>query len=244
MRTLTATLALGAAALATSAVPARAQDMAHPPMPAMHAMQGTMLTVVAEGSTTRTPDLATISAGVVTQGATAAEAMQANSARMARVIAALKRAGIADRDIQTSNINLSPQYRREDNQPPVITGYQASNSVRVRFRDIENSGAILDLLVAQGANNINGPSLGLAEPQGAMDEARADAIRTARARAELYASAAGLSVDRILSISEGADRGGGPMPMGYMARAESADTQVLPGEQDVTVTVTVRFLLK
>ncbi|WP_109808321.1 SIMPL domain-containing protein [Sphingosinithalassobacter portus] len=243
MRTIMASLALGAAAVAIGAAPARAQEMHHP-MAMGEPMQGTILTVVSEGRTTRTPDIATISAGVVTQAPTAAEAMSQNSAQMGRVIAALKRAGIADRDIQTADISLSPQYRHEDNQPPVITGYQAANSVRVRFRDIEKSGAILDLLVAQGANNINGPSLTIDAIDSARDEARVDAIRTARARADLYAGAAGLSVDRILSISEGEAPGSGPMPVAYMSRMESADTQVMPGEQDVTMTVTVRFLLK
>ena len=153
--------------------------------------------------------------------------MAENATRMAATVAALRRAGVADRDIQTSAISLNPQYRYGENVPPVITGYQASNQVSIRFRDVQRAGAILDTLVAQGANQINGPSLSVDKPEAALDEARTAAIAKARARAELYAKAAGLSVKRIVAISES---GGGapprPMPMmAMMARSkEAADT--------------------
>ena len=207
---------------------------------------GTLLDVTATGKTTRVPDLATIRAGVVTQAPTAAQALGDNAQRMAGVLAALKKAGIEARDIATANVSLQPQYRYEDNKPPVITGYQATNSVSIRFRDIAKSGAILDTLVAQGANQIEGPSLSLDQPDAALDEARVDAVKRARARAELYAKAAGLSVARILTISEGGEIAGPPppMPVYRMAAAKVADTQVMPGESDVTATITVRFLLK
>nr|WP_243846858.1 SIMPL domain-containing protein [Sphingomonas japonica] len=224
-------------------VPAAAQTQpaAQPPM----LLDATLLDVVAEGRTTRVPDLATINAGVVTQSATAAAAMTANSAAMARVTAALKRAGVADRDIQTSTIGLSPQYRYAENQPPVITGYQASNRVTVRFRDIARSGTILDALVREGANSIDGPTLGLADPDPAMDEARTNAVKRARARAELYARAAGLRVERVLSISEQQQPPVGPMPVMMSARMEAKDaTEVVPGEQDITAQLWVRFLLR
>lgn len=232
-----APLALMTAAVMTPLAPARAQDA----FPA----DGTLLRVVAEGSTTRTPDLAEIQAGVVTAAPTAAEAMRQNAAKMADVLAALRKAGVAERDIQTRAINLSPQYRYQENKAPEITGYQAANQVTVRFRDVVRSGAILDALVAQGANDISGPTLGLADDQAAMDEARRDAIARARARATLYAQAAGLKVDRILAISEGeAAAPPRPMPM-MMARAEAApQTAIAPGEQRLTATVTVQFLLK
>jgi len=206
---------------------------------------GTRLDIVAEGSVTRVPDVVTISAGVVSQAQTAAAAMSDNATRMAAAVAALKKAGVADRDIQTSAINLNPQYRYVDNQPPVLTGYQATNQVNVRFRDIKRTGAILDALVAQGANQINGPSFGLDQPEAALDEARAQAIATARRRADLYARAAGLSVKRILAISEGeAAPPPRPMPMMAMARMEKADTPIEAGEQKLAVTVTVSFELQ
>lgn len=209
-------------------------------------VEGTLLDIVARGATTRVPDIATISAGVVTQAPDAASAMRENAARMDRVIAALKRAGVADRDITTSNISLNPQYRYQEREAPVITGYQASNMVTVRFRDIERSGAILDALVTLGANQINGPMLTLDKPEAAMDEARLDAVRRARARAELYAKAAGLRVHRIVSISEAGDYGiPVPPPIARMEAMDgAAQSKVVPGEQEVAVSLSVRFELR
>jgi hypothetical protein len=230
---------------AASAVPAIAQTPG-PMMTPVPVIAGTRLDIVAEGEVTRTPDVATISAGVVTQAATAGVAMSENGQRMSAAIAALKKAGVADRDIQTSSINLSPQYRYGENMPPVLTGYQASNQVSVRFRDIKRSGAILDALVAVGANQINGPSFGVDKPEAALDEARTAAMAKARARADLYARAAGMSVKRILAISES---GGAappyPMPMMQMAREKAGnDTSVEAGEQRLSVTVSVSFELQ
>ena len=207
---------------------------------------GTTLDVGAEGRVARVPDVATIRAGVVAQAPTAAAALADQANRMARVLAALKKAGIAPRDIATAQVGLSPQYRYADNQPPVVTGYQATNSVAVRFRDIGRAGAILDGLVAAGANQIDGPELSVDQPEAALDEARTQAIGRARARAELYARAAGLHVRRIVSISEGAVETAGPRPPMLYARAAAApqaDTQIAAGERDLAVTVQVRFLL-
>lgn len=213
--------------------------------PVMMPVDGTVLEISADGTSTRAPDLAMIQAGVVTQAATAGDAMRQNSTRMATVLAALKRAGVAERDIQTASIALSPQYRYAQNEPPVITGYQASNQVTVRFRDIAKSGAILDALVKEGANNISGPNLTVDKPEAALDEARTAAVATARARAELYAKAAGLRVDRILSISESGAMPPPPRPMMMMRAEAAADaTQVVAGESELRVSLSVRFLLK
>ncbi len=207
---------------------------------------GTRLDVTARGEVKRVPDVAVISAGVVTQSANAAAAMQENAGRMSRVLAALKKAGVADKDVSTSSISLSPQYRYAENQPPVITGYQASNQVTVRFRDIGKSGAILDILVKEGSNQINGPSLVIDQPEAAQDEARVAAVKQARSRADLYASATGLKVKRIVSISESEGYSGGPVPV--MARGmmmdSAAKTEVMPGEQSVGVTLSVVFELQ
>ena len=228
-----------AAAAAIASIPANAQVM---PAPPPHMIDGTVLEISAEGRTTRVPDLAIVQAGVTTQAPTAGEAYTQGNARMARVIAALRAAGIAERDIQTSNMSLQPQYRNRENQDPVIFAYQASNTVTVKFRDVSRAGAILDILVREGANNISGPNLTLSKPEEAMDEARVDAVTRARARAELYAKAAGLRVDRILLISESG--GMSPMPMAGLRGFAADKAEVMPGEQEVNVTVTVRFLLK
>ena len=233
------------AALLVAAVPAIAAAQSAPPMvPAA----GTVLDVTAEGRSTRVPDIATIRAGVVSQGPTAAAALADNGRRMERVLAALKRAGIAPRDVQTASVSLNPQYRYADGQPPAITGYQASNSVAVRFRSIGKAGPVLDALVAEGANQIEGPNLAIDQPETALDEARGDAVKRARARAELYARAAGLTVDRIASIREaGQDAGDQPHPpvmYAMRAAAPAAKTQVVAGEREVTATLEVRFLLR
>jgi uncharacterized protein YggE len=179
-----------------------------------------LLSLTAEGRSNRVPDLAVFSSGVVTNGVTAAEALGANSRQMDRVVAALKRSGIADRDIQTSAISLSPRWNnpeveaqriaRETRQPyvpptepPRIIGYEARNSVQVRVRRLGEMGKIIDTLVAAGANEVNGPSFTLDDQKTAMDEARIEAVAVGRERAELYAKAAGMRVVRLLSMSEG-----------------------------------------
>jgi uncharacterized protein len=231
-----------AACLLAAAIPAAAAAQ-----PAGMGAAGTRLDVVATGEVTRVPDIARISAGVVTQAPTATAAIQQNAQRMERVRAALRRAGIADRDIQTSSINLSPEYRYEENRAPILVGYRAGNEVSVRFRDIANTGRILDALVAEGANQINGPMLMLDKPEEAMDEARTAALRTAQARAALYARALGKRVARVLSVSEsGTTFQPYPRPMMAEARGMAADaaSKIDPGEQTVTANLTVSFELE
>lgn len=235
-----------AAAAATIPAVAPAQSLPTTVEPLVPA-QGTILDVQAEGRTTRVPDIATIRAGVVSQAPTAAAALADNAQRMARVMASLKRAGIAPRDLATSNVGLSPQYRYADGQAPAITGYQATNTVSVRFRDVARAGTVLDALVAEGANQIEGPNLSIDRPDAALDEARTDAVKRARARADLYAAAAGMKVVRIISIAEaGQNDGGSPVPPMMMVRAMKADasTDIAPGEKDVTASLSVRFLLQ
>ena len=234
-------LAIGAAALP---VPANAQMQAGPTV--NQSIAGTRLDVNATGESMRVPDVAIISAGVVTRAATAGAAMRQNAERMERVIAALKAAGVADRDIQTSNLSLNPEYRYVENQPPQLTGYTASNQLNIRFRDIRNSGRVLDVLVAQGANQINGPTLTLDRPEEALDEARANAIAVGRARAQLYARSLGMQLVRIVSVSETGRHFAPPPPMperGDVAMAVSK-TQIVPGEQSYQVALAMVFELR
>jgi uncharacterized protein YggE len=205
----------------------------------------TLLQISAHGETTRAPDLARIAAGVVTQNLDANAAMRANAQRMAAVISALKQAGVAERDVQTSSINLEPQYKYGPNQKPTITGYQVSNNVNVRLRDLTKIGDVLDVLVKQGANQIDGPTFAVDKPEAALDEARTDAIRQAQARADLYAAATGLKVHRILSISESAGSAQQPpRPMMRMARAQAASVETTPvasGENTIAIDLDVEF---
>lgn len=243
---LLAALALGT----TLASPVLAQQVG--PVPAIEAGH-TLLTVTAQGASTRTPDMASYSAGVTTQGVTASEALSANSAQMNRVIGALKQAGIADKDIQTSNLNLNPVYAQPkrlpdgnyEDGPQRIVGYQATNTVSVRQRKLEDMGKVIDALVKAGANQVNGPNFALAEPDAAQDEARVKAMKDARARADLYARAAGLRVARIVSISESG--GYTPQPVMYARKAmmdvAAAPAPVAAGELEMNVNVTVQFEL-
>lgn len=240
-------LMMAALAISATAIPSAvgAQVQAVPVQ--VPAISGTRLDVNATGEVTRVPDLAIISAGVQTLQPTATAAIEENAARMERVRAALKRAGIEDRDIQTSSINLNPEYQYDQNRPPRLTGYRATNTVNVKFRDLKRTGAILDALVAEGANQINGPNLTIDKPESALDEARTKAIANGRARAELYARALGMRIVRLISVSEG----GGynvppPMPVVAMMaeRSGAADTKIDPGTQQLQVNVSMSFELR
>jgi uncharacterized protein YggE len=233
-------LMLGAAALSAPAGAQQAPSITQ-------TIAGTRLDINATGEVTRVPDVAIITAGVVTRSATASGAIQEAADRMQRVLAALKRAGVENRDIQTSSVSLNPQYRYPENETPQLVGYTASNQLTIRFRDIRSSGKILDALVSQGANQINGPNLTIDKPETALDEARAKAIAEARARADLYARSLGMRVVRVVSVSES---GGyavppAPPPMPMAARAyDSAETKIEPGEQKLQVNLAVTFELQ
>ena len=238
-------LALRPLALAALLTLGACSPMSSNAQPASYvATDGTLLNVSAQGEARRVPDIARISTGVVTRAADANAAMRANAEQMAKVVAAIKAAGIADKDVQTSGINLNPSYQYRDNQPPTITGYEANNTVSMTVRDVAKLGKILDTLTAVGANQINGPSFDVDKKDEAMDEARQKAIAAAQARAEMYAKTLGMKVRRIVSISEG----GGfspPVPMmrAMAMKAEAADTSVSPGENTLSVNLDVVFEL-
>jgi hypothetical protein len=206
------------------------------------------LTVTAEASVEATPDVASVSAGVVTQAPDAGAALAANSARMTEVVAALRKAGVAERDIQTSQLNLQPQYRYREGQAPLITGYQATNSVSVRLRDLARVGPVLDTLVTVGANSVSGPDFLIDKPEPLLDQARANAVKAARARADLLAAAAGVQIVRILSIREGAAFEPQPRPMmrtmAMDAVSAAPPPPVAPGETSLRAQVTVSFEIR
>jgi uncharacterized protein YggE len=246
LTTRTASIALAAALLtsAAAALPASAQGFGADSADA--AFRATTLNLSAQGETKVTPDLATITLGVQTDGATAAGAMSANAAQMNKVIAALKKAGIADRDIQTSNLSVNPQYVYVENNPPKLSGYQASNQVTIQVRDLTRLGQTVDATVGAGATNVGGISFGLQNPQAAEDAARLDAVKALQAKADLYARATGYKIVRLVSLGEG----GGytpappPMPMYAMARMDKAESSpVSAGELKVQVSVSATYEL-
>lgn len=233
-----------AVSLASTTLAMTTSAHAQSPPPLAATADGTLLSVSARAEASRVPDVASLSTGVVTQAADANAALKANSAQMAKVVAAIRAAGIAERDIQTSGISVQPQYRYGDNRPPAITGYQASNTVAVKVRDVARLGEVLDALVASGANQVNGPSFEIDQPEAVYDEARREALKLARARADMYAAALGLRVRRIVSISEG----GGFQPPMPMMRAMAADVRVesapvAPGETTLSASLDVVFEL-
>lgn len=228
---------VGALLASAAALPAYAADDA--------AFRATTLNLSASGESKVAPDLATITLGVQTDGATAAGAMGANAAQMTKVIAALRKAGIAERDIQTSNLSVNPQYVYVENNPPKLNGYQASNQVTIQVRDLAKLGQTVDATVNAGATNVGGISFGLQDPQAAEDKARLDAVKALQAKADLYARATGYKIVRLVSLGEG----GGytpapPMPMFAMAKMERADsTPVSAGELKVRVDVSAVYEL-
>ena len=205
----------------------------------------TTLTVSASGDVARAPDMATITLGVQTEAKTASEAMSQNASKMEGVYAALAAAGIAERDMQTSNLSLQPRYdySNRDGSPPKVTGYTASNQVTVKVRNLDNLGQTLDAIVADGGNTISGLSFGLQDASEARDEARRNAIKTAMSRAELYAAEAGYSVARIVTINETSSDRGGPVPMMAMRAESDSSTQISGGEVGYQVQVNVTFEL-
>ena len=209
------------------------------------AFLATTLNVEASGEVKAAPDQATITLGVQTQGKTAGDAMKQNRERMAATIYALKSQGIEARDIRTTALNLNAQYAYENGQAPRLTGYQASNEVSIIVRDVAKLGATVDAVTGAGANQVTGISFGLSDAHPVEDEARRAAVKQLQARAELYASAMGLKVARLVNLSEGGGYQPGPVrPMALMEmRAKSAPTPVEPGELTVRIEVSAVYEL-
>jgi len=208
------------------------------------AFAATTLVLAADGEAKAVPDMATLSLGVETTAPSAREAMAANAQAMARVIAALKGAGITDRDLQTSTLNLAPQYAYEEGKPPRLTGYQASNQLNVTVRKLAALGATVDAASGAGATNIGSVSFGLAELAAVENTARIAAVKALEDKASLYAQAVGYHIVRLVSLSEGMREGAPePRPMLMAARAKAAPSPVEAGENTVSVAVTGVFEL-
>lgn len=242
-RTLRA-LMLGSTLIALAA-PAAAMAQSQPdggaPMIIQAAVDRPSLNLSAYGEVKVAPDMATISFAVVTEASSAAEAMRLNAERMTQVMATLRRAGIAERDVQTSGLNLSAQYDYVQNEPPRLRGYQAQNRVTVIIDDLSRVGSTADAVVAAGVNQIDGISFGLKDPTAAENEARRLAVRALQSKAGLYADALGVRLVGIRSLSEGGGYAA-PPPMPVYARAEMAmdagATPIAAGRLTVRVDIT------
>jgi hypothetical protein len=202
------------------------------------------ISLTGHGEVRIAPDMALVTIGTVDQAATAAEALAANNASMAAVIAVLKAAGIAEKDMQTSNFLVQPRYDYGNStQPPRLVGYEVSNTLTVTVRRLETLGVLLDRSVASGSNRIDGISFQLTNPDAAMDEARKRAAADAVRKARLYGAALGVNLGPVLSVSES---GGLPPPVPMQmktmgAEAVSAEVPIARGEQTVSVDVNIAW---
>lgn len=211
-----------------------------------HVAQRTLV-VSGLGETKATPDMAILSIGVDAQAASAAQALKDNSAKMNATIARLKARGVADKDMQTQNLAVNPLYKY-DNQggSPKIVGYQATNILSVKLRDLTTAGAIIDEAVADGANNLGGITFTFADPKPLNDEARVAAVADARGKADLLAKAAGVSLGAVLQIQDGYASAPLPMPMYRMdaVRAEATSTPIAAGEATISANVTIIYEIR
>jgi uncharacterized protein YggE len=228
---LLAPLALAATAGTLLAAPALAQSVT----PAT-------ISVTGEATVSVPPDLAEVDGGVATEAKSAREASEANNVAMGKVLLALKGAGIAEKDIQTSRLSLQPQNAPNRSGPPLIVGYRASNRVTIRVRDVTKVANVIDTLVGAGANDIGGINFMVSTASKLLDEAREQAIADARRKAEIYARATGVTLGAPLSISE--EGSPGPMPFRKMVGGMAAAAPVAQGEETLAVTVNVSWAIK
>jgi uncharacterized protein YggE len=199
------------------------------------------LTVSGEATVSASPDEAQIGAGVSSDGKTAREASDTNNTAMGKVLLALKAAGIEQKDIQTSQLSLQPQYAPNRNGPSPVVGYRASNRVTIKLHDVVKVASTIDMLVGAGANEIDGIAFSVANASKLLDEARERAIADARRKAEIYAKAAGVTLGAPLAISE--EGAPGPMPYRRMSQGLAAATPIAPGEQTLHITVSVSWVI-
>jgi uncharacterized protein len=215
-------------------LPASAQDT----MPTMP----NLITVTGEGEVAIVPDLAIFSCGVTTTGKTAREASEANAKMMGAVMGVLKGANIPDQDMQTSRLSLQPLRDGKHNEPR-ITGFQASNQVSVRIRDLTKISDLVDRVVAAGANDISGVQFLVSSQSKLLDQARRTAMADAKRKADTYAKAANVILGPPISIIEEGAELPAPLVMMRAAKAETA-TPISPGEQIKRISVSVSYELQ
>src|SRR5579864_3019192 len=202
------------------------------------------LDVSAEGEAKAPPDMATIDLGVTADAPTAQAALQQTSAAMAKVVAALKAAGIAPRDIQTSQVSLSPQYAYAQGEAPKLTGYEAANRVTVTVGDLARLGPVVDAVVGAGAATVGEISFGLKSRGSAENYARLVAVKALDDKAALLAEAAGYHVKRLVNLTEGASEAAPPpRPLMALQARQASATPIEAGEMTVRIDVTGEFEL-
>lgn len=206
---------------------------------------GRTISLTGTGIAKARPDTAHVSTGVISEGPTAHEALEKNTAAMAQVVAELKAQGLAPKDIQTTNFSVHPRYQHFKNgKPAAIVGYRVVNSVRIAVHDLMKLGAILDKVVSLGSNKIGGVEFSVDDPVPLKNQARKLAMENAISKANLYAEAAGARLGKVLKISEGVTQRP-PQPVFARATANAkAATPIEPGEQSLQVHVNVTWELE
>lgn len=217
--------------------------------PALPVPRSPIVNLAVTESVEAPPNIATINTGVETRAQTAKEAMSQNAAKIEAVITALLKAGIERRDIQTSGINLNPQYDYSQrpntvSEGPRFIGYQANNTLTVAIRKIDKAGEIVDAMVNAGATNINGPMLSIDDTDKLIDQARAKAVKTAQTRADFYARAAGYKNARLLMISETGQSDRPIIVSQRMMAAAPVATKIEPGQLSSSITLNFRYMLE
>jgi len=210
-------------------------------LPAQADEVGGRISVTGQGHVDMTPDMATISLGVASQARTAAEALSTNSKAIAAVLAKVSGAGIAARDVQTSGLSLSPVWsnRSNSNTRPSVIGFVARNQVTVRVRALASLGDVLDQVVKSGANEFNGLTFGLQDPQPTRDGALKNAVADALRKATLLADAAGVTLGPLIDLNENV--GGSPQPMVVREMATMQALPIAQGEVSTRATVSMVF---
>ncbi|MEP7209846.1 MAG: SIMPL domain-containing protein [Alphaproteobacteria bacterium] len=235
--------ALAAASLAAAGVAGLSASAQTPTISPNAIQPETTITLNGHGGVDHAPDIAHISVGVSIDAETASAAMSQQAAKMTGVFNAVKASGVADRDMQTSNLSLNPNYSYPEKLPPKLIGYKASNQLTIRVRDLKNLGKTLDAIVKSGGNTINGISFDIDKPEPLQNEARVAAIKDAAEKADLYAKAVGYRVKRIVTVSEsGGYQPPRPVVMARMAQA-APSTPVAAGELTIDADVNVTFEL-
>ncbi|MGI9391007.1 MAG: SIMPL domain-containing protein [Boseongicola sp.] len=201
------------------------------------------IVVSGQGTASAAPDMATIRIGVDREARLAGDALRMASEAMTIVLALLEKEGIAARDVQTTNVSLNPRYQRtNDGRPPQVTGYVASNSLMIRVRNLDALGGVLDAVVSEGANAMNGIFFAVAEPAPLETEARRAAVADARAKAEVLAEAAGVKMGPVVSIHEGSAVPT-PGPVMRSMAMENSSVPIAGGEIDIRSDVTIVFAI-
>jgi uncharacterized protein YggE len=194
------------------------------------------ITVTASGSAKPVPDRAQFSFGVSTNGTTSEAALAANSAKMQALVTALKRAGVAEANIRTENVSVSPRISPSGER---ADGFTAENSASVEVA-ADRAGEIVDLAVGSGATNVSGPSFDRSDRDAQYNKALANAVEQARTKAETLAEAANVALGDVRRVVEGEQPG--PVVYETAARAKAVtDTPVEPGTEEITASVTVTF---